>query len=52
MRASSWVWGRKIVCDGADFLGEVSEETFGRSSESNFEGRGDELFLPRMVLKF
>ena len=29
-----------------------SEKTFGRSSESNVEGRGEEMFLPRMVLKF
>ena len=29
-----------------------SEKTFGRSSESNVEGRGEDLLLPRMVLKF
>ena len=29
-----------------------SEKTFERSSESNVEGRGEDLLLPRMVLKF
>ena len=49
------VWRRKIVSDGADFLIEVIRKDIRkvvRLAESNVEGRGENLLLPRMVLKF
>ena len=34
------------------FSVKLSEKTFGRLSESNVKGRGEDLLLLRMVLKF
>ena len=52
-RASSWVWRRIFfLLMLRIFSVKYSEKTFGRSSESNVEGRGEDPLLPRMVLKF
>ena len=45
-------FGGEIFSDCADFLSEViRKKTFGRSSELNVEGKGEDLLLPKMVIE-
>ena len=44
--------GGKLFLMVGIFSVKQSEETFRRSSESNVEGKGEDLFLRRVVLKF